>query len=113
MTTLHSEILNEAQRASLPVIGKWASAEGFYLGGGTAVALYFGHRRSVHFDWFTARKVQDPMVFAERAREIGLRLGDVQVAPGTLHSLVDDVRVSFFEYPYLRSPIPPYGLITE
>jgi len=114
MSTLHPDILNDAQRASLPAIGKWASDEGFYLGGGTAVALYFGHRRSVDFDWFTPDKIEDPIVLAERARESGLRLRDVQVAPSTLHGLVEEVRVSFFEYPYPQiadfTAMPDHGI---
>jgi hypothetical protein len=100
VNTLHPEVLNESQLAILPALGLWATAQDFYLGGGTAVALYFGHRRSVDFDWFVGEGLRDPLVLAEHARERGLCLEDIRVAPGTLHALVDDVRVSFFDYPY-------------
>lgn len=98
--TFHAEFLSEGQREILPILGPWTSARGFYLGGETAVALYFGHRRSVDFDWFMCESIQDPLVLAEELRSRGLRIEDVQVAPGTLHALVEAVRVSFFDYPY-------------
>jgi len=42
--TLHAEVLSDAQLALLPALGQPASERGFYLGGGTAVALHLGHR---------------------------------------------------------------------
>ena len=97
---MHREVLNEDQIHLLPRLGAFAGASGFYLGGGTAIALYFGHRKSIDFDWFTHERVEDPMVLAQRARQSGLDVSDPRIAPGTLHALVDSVRVSFFEYPY-------------
>jgi hypothetical protein len=99
---LHREVLSEAQERVLPRLGAFATSRGFYLGGGTAVAVYMGHRRSVDFDWFTDGKLEDPLVLAEVARAEGLNLQGVQVAPGTLHAVLEGVRVSFFEYPYPR-----------
>jgi len=96
----HAEALSETQHSILPVLGPLASSRGFYLGGGTAVALHLGHRRSVDFDWFVHAKLDDPLVLAEQLRQSGLSVEKVQVAPGTLHALIKDVRVSFFEYPY-------------
>jgi len=100
--TLHTEILSESQRTILPGLGSFASAQGFYLAGGTTVALYLGHRQSVDFDWFSRGTIDDPLALAERARRGGLAMENVQVAPGTLHSLIDGVRVSFFEHPYVE-----------
>ena len=97
---LHAEILNDDQRAVLPVLGAWTSGKGFYLGGGTAIALHLGHRRSVDFDWFTGRGMQEPLILAEAVTGLGLRVEDVQVATGTLHARIGGVRTSFFEYPY-------------
>jgi hypothetical protein len=99
--TFHTEILNQAMRDLLPSLGAFAGANGFYLGGGTAVALYYGHRTSIDFDWFTQGPMGDPLVLAEHARESGLELANPQIAAGTLHAVIDSVRVSFFEYPYL------------
>ena len=98
--SFHIEVLTEKQRAILPDLGAFAAGRGFYLGRGTAVALYLGHRRSVDFDWFSREGIDDPLVMAEQARKSGLCVDNVQVAPGTLHALIGNVQVSFFEYPY-------------
>jgi len=97
---MHAEILSKEQNTILPILGRFASEHGFYLGGGTAVSLYFGHRRSIDFDWFTSQELADPLFLAENARRYGMNVDRVQTAPRTLHLLLESVRVSFFEYPY-------------
>ena len=72
----------------------------FYLGGGTALALYFGHRRSGDLDWFTQGRVADPLRLAQSLRDEGLRLVVGQTERGTLYGTVARVRVSFLEYRY-------------
>ena len=104
--TLHTEVLSETQRQIIPTLGPLASSCGFYLGGDTAVALYYGHRRSVDFDWFAREKFADPMALAKQMEEAGLRLDSMQVAPGTLHGIAEGVRVSFFDYPYPEMGVP-------
>ena len=47
---LHPEILNSAQQELLPLVGKFGRE--YYLVGGTAIALYLGHRRSIDYDLF-------------------------------------------------------------
>ena len=96
----HPEVLSDSQGAILPSLGAFARAHGFYLGGGTAVALHLGHRKSVDFDWFARGEIADPLVLAGQARDQGLSVENTQIAPGTLHASVGGVRVSFFEYPY-------------
>jgi hypothetical protein len=98
--SFHVEVLSEQQRAILPALGEFTNANGFYLGGGTAVALYLGHRRSVDFDLFTPHLIEDPLVLARIAEDAGLPVTDTQTARGTLHGLIEGVQVSFFEYPY-------------
>lgn len=100
VTPVHLEILNEAQSEILPVLGPWAADRNLYLGGGTSVALHFGHRRSLDFDLFAPDEITEPLILAQQLRECGLTVEDVNVAPGTLHSLIEQVRVSIFEYPY-------------
>ena len=48
----HFEILPEAQKALWPSLAP-LKALGFVLYGGMVVALYFGHRSSVDFDFFS------------------------------------------------------------
>ncbi len=47
---MHSEILNDRQRELLPLMAQFRRE--YYLVGGTAIALYLGHRRSIDFDLF-------------------------------------------------------------
>ena len=72
----------------------------FYLGGGTALALYFGHRRSIDLDWFTAGRIRDSFRLAQDLREEGARLVVGQTERGTLYATIAGVRVSFLEYRY-------------
>lgn len=94
------EVLDAAQAALLGRLGASMTRDGFYLAGGTAVALHLGHRRSVDLDWFTPSALADPLQHAGRLRREGLVLTDVETQRGTLHAQVDGVRVSFIEYLY-------------
>jgi hypothetical protein len=69
---LHREALGRRQRSLLPRLAPLARQHGFYLAGGTALALQLGHRRSVDFDWFR----EDPIDFP---------LETDRVERGTLH----------------------------
>lgn len=44
---MHKEILNKDQIDLLPLLKEFKRE--FYLVGGTAIALYLGHRRSIDF----------------------------------------------------------------
>ena len=46
----HKEILNDKQIELLPLVDEFKRE--YYLVGGTAIALYLGHRRSIDFDLF-------------------------------------------------------------
>lgn len=49
---MQTDILTERQVELLPIV-KYFGAQGYYLVGGTALALQLGHRRSIDFDFFT------------------------------------------------------------
>ena len=86
-----------------PLMARW----GFYLGGGTALALHLGHRRSVDLDWFTEAPIADPLRLAQDVRDEGVAFVTGRVERGTLHGAVSGVRVSLLEYryPFLKRPI--------
>ena len=100
MTLFHSEVLPERQAVVLPGLAKAAAEEGFYLAGGTAVALRLGHRRSVDFDWFRTEEIGDPLAFAAGLRAKCRSLEVVETRKSTLHAVVDGVKASFLSYPY-------------
>ncbi len=97
--TWHPEILARQQRRVLAQIGPALSRRGFFLVGGTAVALQLGHRRSVDFDWFTLERF-DPLGVAQELREDGIPFLTKDVATGTLHGLVGSVQVSLIRHAY-------------
>ena len=72
----------------------------FYLGGGTAIAIYLGHRHSMDLDWFIEKSMGDPMRLAQSFRDRGISFVTGQIEPGTLHGTISGVRVSFLEYKY-------------
>lgn len=98
--SFHPEVLGIIQQRVLrylaPLMAQWH----FYLGGGTAVALHLGHRRSLDLDWFTEESIRDPMRLAQDLRDEGLALRTGQIARGTLHGTVSGTPVSFLEYRY-------------
>jgi Nucleotidyl transferase AbiEii toxin, Type IV TA system len=53
----HVESLNKKQFSVLQKLAPIIQQKDFYLGGGTALAIYFGHRISVDLDWFTSKQV--------------------------------------------------------
>jgi hypothetical protein len=104
--SFHPEILKPRQNEVLRSLGPAAIRHGFYLGGGTAIALHLGHRRSVDFDWFRQPLVEDPLELARDLQEEGLPFVTGWTRRSTLYGTVRRVRVSFFQYRYrLLSPL--------
>ena len=70
----------------------------FYLAGGTALALQYGHRQSIDLDWFCERSFQT-QPFINRLSQAGV-LELLNVEDGTVDGILDNVKVSFFHFPY-------------
>lgn len=97
--TFHPAAIRDVQRELLQSLGPVASQHGFYLAGGTALALQLGHRRSVDFDWFTSDRI-DPMQLAQAIRDQGIEFVTGSVERGTLYGTAAGVQVAFLEYRY-------------
>jgi len=69
----------------------------FYLAGGTALALHLGHRMSQDIDLFTGTLFQTQPLREKLVHMEGLVLVEEE---GTLHTIIDGVKVSFLYYPY-------------
>jgi len=94
-----------SQKTVLTYLAPFATRRGFYLGGGTAIALHLGHRRSMDFDWFILDPLGDRMLLAKHIEKEGVEFTTSRVESGTLHGSISGVNVSFLEYPYaLLSP---------
>jgi len=95
---LFENIMSEERHSFLEQLVGQNLTDSFYLAGGTATALYLGHRWSEDLDFFTDRQF-DPFQLAGKlsAFEDFLLTGQ---EPGTLHCFVKGVKVSFLYYPY-------------
>jgi len=98
--SFHGQVLTERQRKALRLLSPKTAADGFYLAGGTAIALHLGHRRSVDLDWFLEGRIPDPLRLAEEIRDGGIPFVTGQMSGGTLYGSVHGVRVSFLEFRY-------------
>ena len=80
---------------------------GFYLAGGTALALQLAHRRSVDFDFFAP----DSFDSAVKVRELD-HAGKFELShldKNTVNGSLDGIRLSFFQYSYrLLQPLMSY-----
>lgn len=94
---MHPEALTKAGAKLLPQLRDFG---GFYLAGGTALALQIGHRMSVDFDFFSTEDIPKGL-FAKVQRvfphsRVTSSVNDVS----ELTVLVDEVKITFLKYPF-------------
>ncbi len=104
MPKLHTEVLRKQQLALWNVLQKESSlihSGGFYVAGGTALALQIGHRESQDFDFFSQTSdVESIRSWIESQEEHVIREADAL----TIHAEIADVKLSFiagYRYPLL------------
>ena len=98
---MHEEILSLSQRQILPLMAKFRRE--YYLVGGTAIAFYLGHRRSIDFDLFkytrlNHKKNLDAIVAGGFAHQVTRRVEE------QMNLIVNGVKVTFFQYPFHVQP---------
>jgi len=94
---MHKEILTSSQVKLLDLISEYSKA--FYLAGGTAVALYIGHRQSIDFDLFTDSDLKPKSIKTKLAGG-NIQYRVIHEAYDQLHILTNDVKITFFQYPF-------------
>jgi len=72
---------------------------GFYMAGGTALALQIGHRTSLDFDFYTRKKFNNKELLRELEKNFKTATL-IETAEQTLIVKINGVEVSFFHYPY-------------
>lgn len=90
------EVLPPGGKPVLELLGRLA--QGFYLAGGTGLALQIGHRISGDLDFFRAEAFE-PQILKDRLAATG-RFTIVSEAEGTIHGVLADTKVSFLRYVY-------------
>ena len=94
---MHIDILSEKQQKLLPLVEKFNVD--YYLVGGTALALYIGHRASIDFDLFTENNVKRKSIKNLLKRE-NISYTVIHEDFDQLHILIDDVKFTFFNFPF-------------
>ena len=96
----YKEVLSSSQSRLLTRLAPFLSDRGFYLAGGTAIALMIGHRKSVDLDWFSPTRIGDPALWADKIKAVGLNPMAVNVDKGTFYATIGRVPISILEFPY-------------
>lgn len=96
---LYFDILDKKRLKILPKLEFLRKNYGFYLAGGTALALQIGHRISIDFDFYTSKDF-DPKGLYKRFKKIFDKIDSVHIAEGTLLLAIYDIGISFFRYEY-------------
>ncbi|MFQ5599847.1 MAG: nucleotidyl transferase AbiEii/AbiGii toxin family protein [Candidatus Krumholzibacteriia bacterium] len=105
--SFHPEVMPRRQSEVLRAVAPVARDSGFYLAGGTGLAIQLGHRSSVDLVWFCEKPFPNPDDLAARMRAAGIAFDIHQTAPGTLHARVEEVATGFisYQYPLLRPQV--------
>ena len=96
---MHQEALT---KKGLELLPKLKQFEGFYLAGGTALALQIGHRTSVDFDLFCQDNIPKKLlvevtkIFPEFKGDISPLINN----PEELSLLINEVKITFLNYPF-------------
>jgi hypothetical protein len=92
---MRTEIFDNQQYQLLPLIETFKKE--FYLVGGTAIALQVGHRRSIDFDLFKTKSINKKKIISQiENQKLTYKL--IYQESNQLHILVNDVKLTFFEY---------------
>ena len=113
MTEWRFDILPKPTRKALDYLkdAAWLSHGGWYLAGGTALALQAGHRQSVDLDFFTPEKTFPPAEVVGNLPD-GVWQADI-VKEGTIYGKIHNAKVSFIAYPFFLPAKPKlsYGFV--
>lgn len=107
----HPRVLTAQQKRTLLALAPWTTSHGFYLAGGTALALYLGHRESVDLDWFRNDPIADPgSLVADVQKLVKHPLVVSSSSKGTVVGQIEGVKVSFFHLPFrLLGPLQEWS----
>jgi hypothetical protein len=98
---MHREVLTKRAAELFSALSRFP---GFYLAGGTALALQIGHRVSVDFDLFSDKDIERSLLPSVQR----VFSGAASIAPlinnsDELTVLVDDVKITFLKYHFRHS----------
>ena len=97
---MFTTVLPKNAQATLALLGKSnVLPDKTYLAGGTALALQFGHRISIDFDFFTPSVFKGREII-EKLEKVGKFAFQESAEKNTLLGLFENVKFSLFKYDY-------------
>lgn len=94
---MYKNILTKNQIAMLPLLKQFSSD--YFLVGGTALALQYGHRRSLDFDLFSSNSFEtEPILRKIRKNHTINQIHIDEVNQLTL--IADQIKMTFYQYEY-------------
>ncbi len=99
---MHTQIFNPNQVQLLPLVKQFKRE--FYLVGGTAIALYIGHRRSIDFDLFKFSPIK-PRSILQTISGFEYKFSVTRRVTEQLNVNINDVKFTFYQYPFKISAI--------
>jgi hypothetical protein len=103
-------ILNKNQTELLSLIKQFKRE--YYLVGGTAIALQIGHRRSIDFDLFKNSKINHSRII-EKLSKTRFQYTVTRRVHEQLNVTINDVKFTFFEYPFPINPLISFANIVR
>ena len=97
MPATHLEILDQHQHQLLPLVSSFG--HNFYLVGGTALALQYGHRRSLDFDLFTHQSFDNDHIRQQLRASFPIQKTYLD-SQDQLTVQVNSIRFTFYRYPF-------------
>ena len=112
---LHKEAVDGATLGLLKSLQSKQYLAGFYLAGGTALALYNGHRRSVDIDLFSDFAFNTSQMLENITQDFQFAL--MFSAPNTLRGTIDNINVDIIAHRYrlVSEPLKgeDFGILSE
>ncbi|HAV15611.1 MAG TPA: hypothetical protein DCX25_04760 [Candidatus Pacebacteria bacterium] len=95
---MFTETVSPETKRILALLAKEPFVRKYYLAGGTVLALHYGHRISYDLDFFS-QTPEEKHIIVDRLTALG-KVFIKQNDQGTFNGILDDVKISFFIYPY-------------
>jgi hypothetical protein len=104
MTGLHYDMFSEPFLQLLLKLMRDEDFAKFYLVGGSALALYLGHRKSIDIDLFTSEEFNEARI--SEHLEKNYNGYQINIDKGTVTYSIEDIKVEFFLHPYDLLELP-------
>jgi hypothetical protein len=94
---MYRNVLNKEQIKLLPLLKEFKRT--FYLAGGTAAALYIGHRRSIDFDLFRSGMINAKNIL-DKIKQFNYKPLVTRNVSEQVNLVINNVKFTFLQYPF-------------